>query len=88
MAQHYVRIMDDPNTFDYSKASFWCTGNKKDVTVRPGVTSEELGTAEFSKIATNSLFAELTHGCGLCWPFYPLRPFLETKQLPDLPEER
>jgi hypothetical protein len=85
MAQHYVRHMDFPNNVDYSKSLF-CRHSY--VTVRPRVTLEELGTAEFSKIAIDSSSIELTHGCGMIWPSALLKPFCETKQLPDLPEEK
>jgi hypothetical protein len=49
---------------------------------------EELGTAEFRKIAIDSLFIELTYGCGMIWPSALIKSFCETKQLPDLPEEK
>jgi hypothetical protein len=86
MAQHFVRCTDYPMDLTFSKALFcdYETGG----TLRSGVTLEELGTPDFGKIATDSSFVELTHGCGMNWPFALLQPFLGTKQLPDLPEEK
>jgi len=86
MAQHFVRCTDYPMDLTFSKALFcdYKTGG----TLRSGVTLEELGTSDFGKIATDSSFVELSHGCGMNWPFALLGPFLETKQLPDLPEEK
>ena len=89
MAQQCVRHMEFPNNVDFSKALFCGHGHKKYGTVRRGVTLEELGAAEFSKIAIDSSFVvELTHGCSMHWPFALLEPFADTEQLPDFPEEK
>ncbi|RYN95382.1 hypothetical protein AA0119_g8673 [Alternaria tenuissima] len=86
MAQHFVRCTDYPMDLTFSKALFcdYETGGA----LRSGVTLEELRISDFGKIATDSSFVELTHGCGMNWPFALLQPFLKTRQRPNLPEER
>ncbi|KAB2101923.1 hypothetical protein AG0111_0g9440 [Alternaria gaisen] len=73
MAQHWVRHMDFPNNCDFSKTLFFSikkrTSGPTGSTVRPAVTLEDLEVADFGKIATDSSFAELAHGCGLFQTF-------------------
>ena len=97
LAQHFVRHLwaGKVNPFNFTTEVFCASKSHESGVVgvdncggiHPDATLEQLASVDFHDTATSSSFAELTHGCGIIWPFQLLQTFHAGGQLPQSTEK-